>query len=50
MICRTFADVERAAARCDFHSAFAGARDLAVTKGFGPRPLPAIEEEHQAHG
>src|ERR1700710_2582006 len=39
---RFFADVARAAARCDFHSALAGARDrLAVMNGFGPRPLPA---------
>src|SRR6478672_4855309 len=39
---RFLAGDNRAAARCDFHSAFAGARDfLAVTKGFGPRPLPA---------
>src|ERR1700709_2968851 len=36
-----FGNDARAEARCDFHSAFAGARDLfAVTNGFGPRPLP----------
>jgi hypothetical protein len=40
---RIFADDARAVARWDFHSAFAGARYLlAVTKGFGPRPLPAV--------
>jgi hypothetical protein len=37
-----FLPIMRAGARWDFHSAFAGARDFfAVTKGFGPRPLPA---------
>src|ERR1700709_1836645 len=39
---RPFGDDTRAAARCDFHSAFAGARDrFFVMNGFGPRPLPA---------
>src|SRR3954447_5485594 len=39
---RFFADDTRAAARCDFHSALAGARTrFAVMNGFAPRPFPA---------
>ena len=37
-----FASDARVVARCDFHSACAGARErFAMTNGFGPRPLPA---------
>src|SRR4051812_20451980 len=39
---RFLTGVARAAARWDFHSALAAARDfLAVMKGFGPRPFPS---------